>query len=651
MAVVHGPERYEGQGLSPDQAESGDRAIAALLADRSVRDHVDLVITYRDGAYEVWAARGMVRFRRMLEGDRLTFEVLEVLGENPIERQDPGALSTCAAELAAAHASGHPTDDPNTAYIEPAHVSYPWAYERIAQLFDSPHAPDLIVSPKAFCFGLQPGQHGALDCVQSRAPLAFAGPGIQPGRHDIAARHVDISPTIAQLMGLPKVDGKDASGRRAGERGVAPDVFLERQDGRVLTELIASDGAQVPTRAYLILFDGLSHSELMYLIESGDEAVRNLRRILDRAALLAHGSTVNFPSITWPSHSTILTGAWCGHHDIVNPAYYVRSTRESLTPQGQALLTEGFLGSQVETLYEAFHRAFGPEAVTASIHEPQGRGATHAPLENRVLPSKARLKVLTPELMAEIDPRHARDGKDNVHREAQLDARGVAQVLALFEADGHPAPIFVAHEFAMTDGAGHDYGPHGEGLRAAVAESDRRLGRILDMLEAKGCFDDTLFVFTSDHGMAPQDVTLRANPVRHLERIGMQVVTHEPMIWLRDLAVEVLPAGDRRTVRVEVYENDLDRHGERVPVADAEVMLVALADGFRSDESQRTNAAGVVGLTIPADVPLEHIAVSVRHETFNSRHLRLDGTRLGIDLRQVLYGSEMERPPSPSGAA
>lgn len=651
MAVVLGPERFHGQGLSPDQAESGDRAIAALLGDRSVRDHVDLVITYRDGAYEVWAARGMVRFRRMLDSDRLRFEVLEVLGDNPIERQDPSALSTCAAELAAARASGHPTDDPNTAYVEPAHVTYPWAYERIAQLFDSPHAPDLIVSPKAFSFGLQPGQHGALDCVQSRAPLAFAGPGIRPGRLEVAARHVDIAPTIAHLMRLPKIDGKDASGRRAGERNVAPDVFLERQDGRVLSELIDADATHIPARAYLVLFDGLSHSELMHLVESGDDAVRNLRRILDRGALLAHGSTVNFPSITWPSHSTILTGAWCGHHDIVNPAYYVRLTRESLTPQGQALLTEGFLSPQVETLYEAFHRALGPDIVTASIHEPQGRGATHAPLEQRVLPAKARLKALTPELMAEIDPRHARDGKENVHREAQLDARGVAQVLALFEADGHPAPIFVAHEFAMTDGAGHDYGPHSDGLRAAVAESDRRLGRVLDMLEAKGCFDDTLFVFTSDHGMAPQDVTLRANPVRHLERIGMQVITHEPMIWLRDLAVDVLPAGDRRTVRVEVYENDLDEHGERVPVADADVMLVALGEGFRSDELQRTNEAGVVGLTTPADVPLEHIAVSVRHAKFNPRHVRLDGTRLGIDVRHTLYGREMERLRSPVGDA
>ena len=42
---IYGPERRGAQGLSPAQWESGNRAILALLEDRDVRDHVDLVIT------------------------------------------------------------------------------------------------------------------------------------------------------------------------------------------------------------------------------------------------------------------------------------------------------------------------------------------------------------------------------------------------------------------------------------------------------------------------------------------------------------------------------------------------------------------------------------------------------------------------------
>lgn len=643
------PERPAGQGLQPHQNESGNRAIVALLQDNGVAEHVDLVITWRAGAYEVWSQRGMIRFRRVLQGADLTFEVIEQIGTNPIAEQDPRAVSTVAAELRAAEASGWSTEDANQAFIEPAELTYPWGYERIAQLFDSPHAPDLVLSPKCFAFGLQPGQHGALDCVQSRAPLAFAGPGIRPRRIDWPARHVDIAPTICRLLGFPLIDGRDATGRTASQRGVAADVYLKRQDGKVLDVLLeAGDDVPRPEQAYLVVFDGLSHSELFHLLDTGDPAVHNLRRILDRAAVFEHGSTVNFPSITWPSHATILTGAWCGHHDIVNPSYYLRQQAEMAAPQAQSILTESFLGAEVETLYEAFHRVHGAQARTVAIHEPQGRGADHAPLENRNLADRARLKVLTPPLVAEIDPRHEQDGKLNVHREAILDARGVAQVLALFEAEPQDWPVFVAHEMAMTDGAGHDYGPHSDGLRAAVAETDRRLGYVLDALEARGLLATTLFIFTSDHGMAAQNTALAANPARHLERLGMKVVTSEPMLWLRDMAVTVEAAGDRRTARVLVYDGDTLMADEPRAICGVEVSVTlfgeaqrgAAAGGGVSLARLQTNLAGVAGFAIPADVPLEQIVVTLHHDDFNPRHLRLDGSDAALDPRHVLFDVE-----------
>src|SRR5262245_13812408 len=93
---VFGPERLVGQGLDPDQEESGNRAILALLADAEVREQVDLVLTWRageadgEGAYEIWSARGLVRFQRLLHDDgRIEYRVLEVVGENPVANQDP----------------------------------------------------------------------------------------------------------------------------------------------------------------------------------------------------------------------------------------------------------------------------------------------------------------------------------------------------------------------------------------------------------------------------------------------------------------------------------------------------------------------------------------------------------------------------------
>ena len=131
------------------------------------------------------------------------------------------------------------------------------AYERIAQLFDSPNAPDIVVNPKAYAFGRQPGQHGALDVIQSRSPLIFSGPGIKRGMQtDVVSRQIDIAPTIAKLCGFPLIDGMDETGRTSSQRGVKPDVYLKRQDGRPLDEIIDDTDARTAERAYIFLLDG-----------------------------------------------------------------------------------------------------------------------------------------------------------------------------------------------------------------------------------------------------------------------------------------------------------------------------------------------------------------------------------------------------------
>lgn len=642
---VWGPERRAGQGLGAEQAESGNRAIHALLCDDAVANQVDLIATWREdsnepggGAYEVWARRGMVRFRRVLaESGGLDFEVVEVVGENPLANQSPHALRTVVEEGRAAAASGHSAEHGDRRFIASSEQSYPFGYERVAQLFDSPNAPDLALSPEDWAFGTQPGQHGALNVRQSRAPLWFSGPGVRVGVHDLAARAIDIAPTVLAALGFPHVDGADATGRRASERGCAPDVRLARQDGRELEEILDSS-AKTPQRLYIFILDGMHPSELEDRLERDPKGLPHLRRLRERAAVLGSGSIVNFPSITWPSHTAIGTGAWCGHHDVVNPSYYVRAQREMVSPQGQQVNTEHFSNSHVESLYEAFRRVRGDDAFSAAIHAPFGRGADHAVLEGRNTGDRERLKALTREVASDCDPRWVEDGMDDAARESRLDQRGVAQVIELLTREGSPAPDFIYHELALTDGVGHDYGPHSEGLAAALDESDRRIGRVLDLMEKQGLCEDTLFVVTGDHGMAPQDTSLRANPAQYVSAIGMAASIAEPMVWLHDLAVEVERAADRRTGRVLVFENDADASGERPPREGAHVrVVVGEGDDARVVASGATGVSGVFGFATPAEIDSEALWVEVEAEGFNRRHLTLDGRVDAIDLRAALY--------------
>ncbi|MCZ6783561.1 MAG: alkaline phosphatase family protein, partial [Proteobacteria bacterium] len=490
-------------------------------------------------------------------------------------------------------------------------------------------------------------QHGALNVRQSRALLWLAGSRVRPGPYDLAARAVDIAPTALAALDFPRIDGLDASGRSSTERGVDPDVYLARQDGRVLEEILDFD-EKPPERLYFFLLDGIHPTELEDRLESDPDALPNLRRLRRRAAVLRSGSIVNFPSITWPSHTAIATGVWCGHHDVVNPSYYLRDVGEPVSPQGQQLYTEGFASPGVESLYEAFRRVRGCRSFSVAIHAPFGRGADHAVLEGRNLGHRPRLKELTRELAVDESGRWAEDGAESTARESRLDTRGTAQILELLDRDDLPAPDFVYHELAVTDGAGHHYGPHSDGLRDALDETDRRIGRVLDALEERGLADGTLFVLTGDHGMAPQQVELRANPARHIEKIGLAGFVAEPMIWLRDLAVEAERAGDGRTARVRVRAHDgplpgdSDAENGGLEGAEVSVSVVRSARGGSPDPLAhgRTGPGGVFGFATPAELDTSEIRIAVRAEGFNPRHLGLDGSVDGADtdLRGRLYG-------------
>jgi hypothetical protein len=201
----------------------------------------------------------------------------------------------------------------------------------------------------------------------------------------------------------------------------------------------------------------------------------------------------------------------------------------------------------------------------------------------------------------------------------------------------HPAPIFTYHEFAQPDSSAHDYGPHHEGARAALDETDVRIGHLLRTIEERGLFESTLFVITTDHGMAQQDVSLKANSARIPQRDGMEAITTEPLVYLRDLCVEIVVQADGRTAQVTVLDNDALPSGEKPPITGAEILVSDHKDGKVARTLTDTN--GVAGISIPADLVPADLRVAVAAEGFNRRHMLMDGSNLALDLRRVLYGA------------
>jgi Type I phosphodiesterase / nucleotide pyrophosphatase len=61
---------------------------------------------------------------------------------------------------------------------------------------------------------------------------------------------------------------------------------------------------------------------------------------------------------------------------------------------------------------------------------------------------------------------------------------------------------------------GHLYGPDSSEIEAAIEETDRQIGRLIDELQARNWLDDTLIVVASDHGM-----TNRPHPIDVLAQL------------------------------------------------------------------------------------------------------------------------------------
>ena len=85
----------------------------------------------------------------------------------------------------------------------------------------------------------------------------------------------------------------------------------------------------------------------------------------------------------------------------------------------------------------------------------------------------------------------------------QVDAAGLDQVLGLWR-EGTP-PRLMWWNSTLTDTGHHAGGPGSAVARASTADSDRRLGVWLDLVEERGLLDDVVVLLTADHGSEGAD--------------------------------------------------------------------------------------------------------------------------------------------------
>ena len=213
------------------------------------------------------------------------------------------------------------------------------------------------------------------------------------------AENVDIAPTLAWLLGV---------GTPAQSKGrILSEAFVEhplksQEDGDI-TEPIAN-------RAAIFIYDANNSVEVHCLLDpdtcgdpvppeaNDEEWIPTLGQIAANGTFTTYGTIATWPSVTFPNHNVVGSGAYPGHHGIVNNRFYVREEKkveEPINSQGTDYplftFTSALLNDDIETLHEAVHRTYGDwtetdgptsdKAYTASVNEPSARGADYATLE------------------------------------------------------------------------------------------------------------------------------------------------------------------------------------------------------------------------------------------------------------------------------
>lgn len=177
-----------------------------------------------------------------------------------------------------------------------------------------------------------------------------------------------------------------------------------------------------------------------------------------------------FPSKTFPSHYTVATGRYPGHHglisnNILDPATGRRFSLSNRTEVQDPMWWGGL------PLWVSLERK---GQATAPIFWP----GSEAPIGG------AR-------------PRHWRTYDAGVSASQRVD-----NLLALLDRPAAERPTFLTLYFEDVDNAGHGSGPESAATRDAVQRIDREIGRLVAGLERRQWLDRINIVLTSDHGMS-----------------------------------------------------------------------------------------------------------------------------------------------------
>jgi predicted AlkP superfamily pyrophosphatase or phosphodiesterase len=265
--------------------------------------------------------------------------------------------------------------------------------------------------------------------------------------------------------------------------------------------------AQTPARDRLVIIasiDGFS----MQMLKDPNTSVPNVRRLMTEGVFASEGMRSVNPTVTWPNHTSIVTGVEPSRHGLLYNGLPVRTPGAAMRVQA-AVPKENLV--LAPTLYDLAHKAGLKTAEVDWVAIEDAPTIDYSFFEIPKAGTPVVREMVQAGLITDEQVRNFTKLSINVRDEFWTEA--AIHILRKYR------PNLLLFHMLTTDSVQHRYGTGALAAQTALAFADRQLGRLLDAVRDMGMQDRTTVFVVSDHGFHSATKIIRPNTV--LKRDGL----------------------------------------------------------------------------------------------------------------------------------
>jgi predicted AlkP superfamily pyrophosphatase or phosphodiesterase len=293
---------------------------------------------------------------------------------------------------------------------------------------------------------------------------------------------------------------------------------------------LSRDGAAAdPSRHVVVIsIDGLA----AYLLDDPKAPLPTIRRLARAGGVVEGGMKVSNPSVTWPNHTSLVTGVRPEKHGVLANGVLVRGGVDVPVTVDPKRDKSDLV--RVATVYDAAHAA---GLTTADINWPCTRNSPA--LDDSFPDVPDAVAHSTPRLRAELAAAGIlADETDKSFTAGSVVGRDDIWTEAACHIIRRRKPNLLLLHLLNVDATHHSLGPQSPAGYTANAYADACVARVLAALDEAGIRDRTTVLVVADHGFAMTPKAVRPNVL--LRQAGLlQAAAGKPT----DARVNVVPEG------------------------------------------------------------------------------------------------------------